>query len=349
VGRDITDTKIAEQDLLRSEERYRITAEATGQLVYDHDRRTGKISWQGAVAVVTGYTPEEFQSVGLAQWEAMLHPDDRARVLADLQSSVAARSPFRAEYRFRQKNGTYIDIFENGIFLGSPDGGPTRMLGTMTDISARKQVELQVAASLKEKEVLLKEIHHRVKNNLQVISSLLSLQSSSTTDPHAQEQMRESQNRIRSMALVHERLYQSENLARINFEDYVRSLGAFLFRSYNVQGIRFLYKIDQCTLSVDSAIPCGLIINELVSNSLKYAFKDRTDGEIEIGFVIVKKTMAVLSVRDNGTGFPRDLDFRTTQTLGLQLVNTLTAQINGTIGLVRDRGTTFSITMPLEP
>ena len=118
------------------------------------------------------------------------------------------------------------------------------MLGTMTNISARKQVELQIAASLKEKEVLLKEIHHRVKNNLQVISSLLSLQSSATTDPHAQEQLRESQNRIRSMALIHERLYQSENLARINFEEYVRSLGAFLFRSYNVQGIRFLYTID---------------------------------------------------------------------------------------------------------
>jgi PAS domain S-box-containing protein len=348
VGHDITDTKIAEQDLQRSEERYRIMAEATGQLVYEYNMRTGVISWQGAVTAVTGYTPDEFQSVDIARWEELLHPDDRERVVAELRNAKAAKTPFHTEYRLRQKGGTYLNISENGVFVGATGAVPVCLIGTVTDISARKQVELQVAASLKEKEVLLKEIHHRVKNNLQVISSLLSLQSNAATDPHAQEQLRESQNRIRSMALIHERLYQSENLARINFEDYVRSLGAFLFRSYNVQGIRFLYKIDQCTLPVDSAIPCGLIINELVSNSLKYAFKGRTEGEIEIGFVIVRKTVAVLSIRDNGIGFPRDLDFRTTQTLGMQLVNTLTAQINGTIGLVRDRGTTFSITMPLE-
>ena len=347
VGRDVTDTKVAEHDLARSEERYRITAEVTGQLIYDYDMRTGAISWQGAVTAVTGFTPEEFQTVDINRWGQMIHPEDRERVEAVLETVSAEHSPFQIEYRFLQKNGGYADIYDSGVFLG-PEGPPERMLGTMTDITARKQTEHQIAASLKEKEVLLKEIHHRVKNNLQVISSLLSLQSSATSDPNAQEQLRESQNRIRSMALIHERLYQSENLARINFEEYVRNLGAYLFRSYNVQGIRFLYTIDACTLSVDSAIPCGLIINELVSNSLKYAFKGRSEGEIEIGFAIVKKTMAVLSVRDNGIGFPPDVDFRSTKTLGLQLVNTLAAQINGTIGLIRDRGTTFSITLPLE-
>ncbi|CAG0999292.1 partial putative sensor histidine kinase pdtaS, partial [Anaerolineae bacterium] len=208
--------------------------------------------------------------------------------------------------------------------------------------------ELQIAASLTEKEILLKEIHHRVKNNLQVISSLLSLQSAATTDDHAREQLRESQNRIRSMALIHERIYQSENLAHVNFGEYVRSLVSFLFRSYSVPNIRVIYSIDQCCLPVNIAIPCGLVINELVSNALKYAFKERTGGEIEIGFELVEEHRGVLMVRDDGVGFPPDLDYRATPTLGMQLVNTLTAQIEGTLGLIRDRGTTFTITMPLE-
>ncbi|MBK7258545.1 MAG: PAS domain S-box protein [Ignavibacteriae bacterium] len=348
IGRDITDTKIAEHDLLRSEERYRITAEATGQLVYDLDLRTGVISWQGAIQAVTGFTPEEFSAVDSQRWWGLVHPDDRAKTEDTYRATVSGGAPFLAEFRLRRKNGEYIDISGNGILLMTQANAPERMLGTLTNISARKQVEMQIAASLKEKEVLLKEIHHRVKNNLQVISSLLSLQSGATTDTHAREQLRESQNRIRSMAFIHERLYQSENLAHVNFGEYVRSLVAFLFRSYNVPNIHVIYSIDQCNLPVNTAIPCGLVINELVSNALKYAFKDRTGGEIEIGFSLLEGKRGVLMVRDDGVGFPHDLDFRATQTLGMQLVNTLTAQIDGSLGLIRDRGTTFTITMPLE-
>ncbi len=348
IGRDITDAKIAEHDLLRSEERYRITAEATGQLVYDLDLRAGTISWQGAVLAVTGFTPEEFRSVTPQRWQELLHPDDRAKVATAFQSVTAGRSQVQLEFRMQKKDGDYVDLSGNGIVRMSDDGKPERLLGTLTDISARKQVELQIAASLKEKEILLKEIHHRVKNNLQVISSLLSLQSAATTDDHAREQLRESQNRIRSMALIHERIYQSENLAHVNFGEYVRSLVSFLFRSYSVPNIRVIYSIDQCCLPVNIAIPCGLVINELVSNALKYAFKERTGGEIEIGFELVEEHRGVLMVRDDGVGFPPDLDYRATPTLGMQLVNTLTAQIEGTLGLIRDRGTTFTITMPLE-
>jgi two-component sensor histidine kinase len=123
---------------------------------------------------------------------------------------------------------------------------------------------------------------------------------------------------------------------------------AFLYRSYNVAGIQITYAIEQGGLPVNTAIPCGLIINELVSNALKYAFQGRTTGEIEIGFTLQQGERGVLTVRDDGVGFPQSLDFRDTGSLGLQLVNTLTAQINGTIGLIRDRGTTFTITMPLE-
>lgn len=348
VGRDITDRKDAERELARSEERYRIVAESTGQLVYDYDVAHGTILWSGAITLVTGYAPAEFERFGIREWEESIHPEDRQAALDAMEKAASLNFRYAFEYRFRRKDGSYVDIFDNGLFIADASGGAERMLGTMTDISERKRADLRLAASLHEKEILLKEIHHRVKNNLQVISSLLSLQSAATKDDRTQEQLRESQNRVRSMALIHERLYQSADLARIDFGEYVRSLTAFLFRSYDVHGITVQYHLDHVNLPVNTAIPCGLIINELVSNALKYAFAGRTGGEIEISITVIRGRSAVLSVRDNGIGFPADLDFRRTQTLGLQLVNTLTMQINGTIGLIRDRGTTFSITLPLE-
>jgi PAS domain S-box-containing protein len=347
-ARHASELREREHDLKNSEERYRIIAEATGQLVYELDVPTGEIAWQGAIAEVTGYSPEEFLSVDRSRLAELIHPDDQARVHTAMSHGQAAHEQVQIEFRLRKKDGDYVAIYDNGIFLAGTGTDPDRKLGTMTDITARKEVEEQIAASLKEKEVLLKEIHHRVKNNLQVISSLLSLQSGAATDVRAQEQLRESQTRIRSMAFIHERLYQSENLARVNFGEYVRSLGAFLFRTYNVHGVHLRYSIQPCNLPVNTAIPCGLVITELVSNALKYAFVGRDGGEVEIGLAVLEDNRVVLTVRDDGVGFPRDLDFRSTKSLGLQLVNTLTTQINGTIGLIRDRGTTFTITMPPE-
>jgi PAS domain S-box-containing protein len=347
-ARHAKELRTREHDLKVSEERYRIIAEATGQMVYELDTPTGRISWQGAIEAVTGYSPEELPAVDRPQLSELIHPDDRMRVRSAMDRGQAAHEQVQIEFRLRKKNGDYAEIYDNGVFLAGTGNDPERKLGTLTDITARKAFEQQITASLKEKEVLLKEIHHRVKNNLQVISSLLSLQSGAAADPRAQEQLRESQTRIRSMAFIHERLYQSENLARVNFGEYVRSLVAFLFRTYNVSGVRFRYAIQPCTLPVNTAIPCGLVLNELVSNALKYAFAGRDGGEIEIGLAVLEDNRVVLTVRDDGVGFPRDLDFRATKSLGLQLVNTLTTQINGTIGLIRDRGTTFTITMPPE-
>ncbi|MCC6397665.1 MAG: PAS domain-containing protein [Bacteroidetes bacterium] len=348
VGRDITERKRAERELINSEERYRIVAEQTGQLVYDYDVSSGSIAWYGAITDVTGYSTEEFQSVSIGRWEEMIHPEDREHATQVLDQAMVSRSRYEIEYRFRRKDGSYIDVFDNGVFLVGPSGTVDRMLGTMTDITARKQNEALVATSLKEKEVLLKEIHHRVKNNLQVISSLLNLQSGAVSDQRALEQLRESQHRIRSMALIHERLYQSRNLASIEFDEYVKSLCSYLIRSYNPQCVRLEINIGRISLPINAAIPCGLIINELVSNALKYAFKGGNEGTIDVGMELTADKKAILTVRDTGVGFPAGLDFRQTQTLGMQLVNTLTAQINGTIALNRNGGTTFSITFPLE-
>ena len=216
------------------------------------------------------------------------------------------------------------------------------------EIAERRKVEAQMKSSLQEKEVLLKEIHHRVKNNLQIISSLLSLQSGNIKSENPASMFRESQDRIRSMALIHEKLYQARDISRVDFAEYVRSLTAYLSRSYMPgHGVKIVIAIEGIYLDIDKAIPCGLIINELVSNSLKYAFPDGRKGEIRIGLEHSNKVYT-LTVGDNGAGLPPGLDFRNTTSLGLQLVNTLVGQLEGTIGLADGSGTRFRITIPDE-
>ncbi|MBD1936981.1 PAS domain S-box protein [Microcoleus sp. FACHB-68] len=213
------------------------------------------------------------------------------------------------------------------------------------DITERQQAQEQLKASLKEKEVLLKEIHHRVKNNLQIISSLLKLQSSYLKDPEAQALFKDSYNRVRSMALIHEKLYRSSDLAKIDLADYIRNLLGNLFSSYGIssQAIELKLKVDNISLDVDTAIPCGLIINELVSNSIKYAFTSDLGGKICVEFSLNKANDYILLVSDNGVGLPSDFDLEQTDSLGLQLVFNLAEQLGGTINLKTDRGTEFQI------
>ena len=211
------------------------------------------------------------------------------------------------------------------------------------EASERRKAEGHMMASLHEKEVLLKEVHHRVKNNLQIISSLLNLQSVNMNRETAAA-FNESQNRIKSMALIHEQLYQSTDLSRINFAEYVRSLTAHLSRSY-VTGpnVSIVLDIDEVSLDIDTAGPCGLIINELVTNSLKYAFRSGRKGAISI--MLKRSGDAVrLIVMDDGEGMPPMINFRETSSLGLQLVNVLVGQIEGIIELDSTAGTKFTIT-----
>ena len=206
----------------------------------------------------------------------------------------------------------------------------------------------RIQASLREKEVLLKEVHHRVKNNLQIVSSLLSLQSRFIEDEQMLEVFNESQNRLRSMVLIHERLYQSEDLARVDFAEYVAQLAADLFRSYQVDPgrIRLEVDIDSILLEVDMAVPCGLIVNELVNNALKYAFPSQREGRICICVHRSAGGEFTLTIRDNGVGLSAEVDFFHTETLGLQLVNTLVKQLNGRLEVDCSDGTGIEITFP---
>jgi two-component sensor histidine kinase len=208
----------------------------------------------------------------------------------------------------------------------------------------RKHAEDQIIASLKEKEVLLKEIHHRVKNNMQIISSLLKIQETKLKDQSIIKAFQESQNRIRSMAMIHEKLYKSEDLARIDIGKYIKSLATDLFWTYNISPdtITLKIRVKNVFLDINLAIPCGLIINELVSNSLKYAFPDGRKGEIVIDFKYKNKKY-YLTVSDNGVGFPKKVDFENMESLGLQLVNLLSKRIGGDIKLNFIGGTSVQV------
>lgn len=223
--------------------------------------------------------------------------------------------------------------------------GKRLLFSIVRDITERKRAEERLSAALAEKVVLLQEVHHRVKNNLQIICSLLDLQSESITDKRSRNCFRECQDRIRSMALIHARLYESADFSSIDFVEYIRELSLKLFDSYKVDSGRISLNVvaEGVSMGIERAIPWGLIVNELVSNALKHAFPDNRSGEISIRICLDDDDWITLIVADTGIGLPTGLDFKNTGTLGLQLVNMLTLQLNGHISMEGTKGTAFKI------
>jgi PAS domain S-box-containing protein len=241
-------------------------------------------------------------------------------------------------------------ILNSALPLRNARGEIIKAIAVNQDITERIAFEERLKTSLREKEVLLKEVHHRVKNNMQIISSLLRLQSDQVSHPEVQGVFQGSQNRIRSMALVHEMLYQSPDLASISFGAYLKNLVNGLFRSFRVDThqIAFTLEAVDLPLGIDLALSCGLIINELVSNSLKHAFPENRRGEVSISARQVAPEELLLVVRDTGVGLPPDLDIRKTSSLGLRLVTLLVGQINGSVELDSAPGATFVIRFPVK-
>jgi PAS domain S-box-containing protein len=313
---------------------------------WDWNLQTGKITCSDNLERLYGLlpTPDEATRETLI---ARVHPEDRDLVYQTSQRSFESSPDSTIEFRVIWPDGSIHWLESKCQVFYDDRGKPVRQIGIGLDICDRKQAETQIKASLREKEVLLQEIHHRVKNNLQVISSLLDLQSLSIDEPATQELFRESQNRIRSMALVHEKLYQSKDCARINFAEYIENLINYLFRAYGVSDRDIALKLEidnKVSVNIDTAIPCGLIINELVSNALKHAFPDGKIGQIGIALHSDESHHFSLMVRDNGKGLPTNFEFKSIKSLGLQLVNVLANQLKGKVELDRRVGTEFRIT-----
>ncbi len=344
--RDITERKWSEKALIATQARLKYLLLSNPSVIYTcHPNRNRSCTFVSEnVNQQLGY--EVWQYLKDSHfWSERIHPDDLSVVLEHV-SQLFEVEQLTCEYRFLHRDGSYRWLRDGMKLLRDRQGQPVEIIGSVVDITDRKWAEEQIHASLEEKEVLLKEIHHRVKNNLQVISSLLKLQAGYIRDERILEVFKESQNRVRAMALIHEKLYQSDDLAKTNFAEYIRSLASDLFRSYSVNSrvIKLNLNVEDVRLSIDTAIPCGLIINELISNSLKYAFSAGQAGEINIHLLSEAEDCYTLIVQDNGSGFPTELNFRNTKSLGLQLVCSLTKQLHGTINLDCDRGVEFKIT-----
>jgi len=272
-------------------------------------------------------------------------PEERAGAQELLERD---RAPVRCEIRLRRYNGEIIWGRDTVRAVRDRDGRLLYYEGVLEDITENKSATEAIKRSLAEKETLLREVHHRVKNNLQVVSSLLRLQSETIRDPRTRLAFEDSRNRVSSMALVHEKLYQSRDLASVNLREYVRDLVAHLCRSYagNSQRIRLLIHVEDVALGADEAIPCGLILNELVSNSLKHAFPGERKGALRVELAKLDAAMVALTVSDDGVGLPAGFGFEHAETLGLQLVKTLTEQLGGTVEVRCEAGTEFRVRFP---
>jgi PAS domain S-box-containing protein len=312
----------------------------------DHDGRV--VSWNTGAERLLGWTEEDI--LGQSSFVVFV-PEDIAKGdhLRELEKAAAEGRAENERWHQRQDGSRF---WGSGIMTGiRDDAGALIGFGKiMRDRTAQRQLEEELRASLQEKEVLLREIHHRVKNNLQVISSVLSLQSETVGEGKALAVFQDAQARIHSTALIHEILHQSSNLAEVNLAAYTRRLAEELLRSYQVEPerLRLVMETDEVWLSAEKAMPCGLILNELIANCVKHAFPDNRSGTIRVTLRAEAESQVTLSVADGGVGFPPELDFRHTESLGLQLICLLTEQLAGTITLDRSEGTLFTIRFAVE-
>jgi len=342
IVRDITERKQSEEALRESEKKFRSLVENANDAIYiiTHE---GFQYINSAFEQLTGYTSKEVCKKTFNFW-SIIHPDDVKMIREREEARREGKEvPSRYEFRILAKDGLTKIVEPATVNIG--EKGETKVMGILRDVTERKHAEERLKASLREKEVLLREIHHRVKNNMQIISSLLRLQTRLIKDGRMVEMFKESQNRIRSMALIHEKLYQTEDLSRVNFAEYIRSLMVHLFHTYRINPniVKMNTEVEDIYLDINRAIPCGLVINELVSNALKHAFPNSKRGEIHIKLYSNKQNKTKLTVSDNGVGLPENINIHEPETLGLQLVNDLVKQVEGKIRLERTKGTTFHI------
>lgn len=291
---------------------------------------------------VFGYSREQLINNNIDEFTFFANRADQGIVYQHMLADGVVRN---LECVIKTKTGEPQTVITSAAFI-NVDNVPCVLI-TGNNITERRKIEEQIRISLKEKEILLREVYHRVKNNMQMVSSLLSLQASQVEDPTVLKLLNESQRRVKTMALIHERLYRSENLAQINFATYVPELVNNLMQLYIDANdkIHVTLDVSDLELDLDTAVPCGLIINELVSNALKYAFPQHT-GEITLRFFLDEFGYYCLIVKDNGIGIPADFDPQSTTSLGMQLIYGLSAQIGGEIQLDRQGGSEFKILFP---
>lgn len=350
IANDITDSKIYEQKLLNQTGKLSAIFDSSHHYIWTIDRHEKLTSFnKNYYDLVTAlYNTKPF--LGLVLNRGVLANDREYTELLQFHYDKAfsgLATSFEIETRDKDNINVYLEIFLNPIFENDK---VVEVSGIAHNTTEKKHVQQRMEQSLKEKEVLLREVHHRVKNNMQVISSILNLQSSYVSDEYALTLLKESQNRIKTMAYIHESLYQNKSFTSVNFSEYVHTLVKNIVQSYSYSNekITLDLNIQEMSLSLDSSIPAGLIINELITNAIKHAFPGQKKGRISFS-LRSENNLVILELKDDGVGFAQGLDFENSHTLGLQLVNTLIEQIEGELKFTseKDKGTKVLVTFKM--
>lgn len=333
-----------EESLRQSEEKYRLLFETLIDIYYRIDRKGKIVMISPSIAKIAGYLPDEVMGTNAVDY--YLDPQDSEKSL-----NLILRNGFinNFEARVKRKDGTFIWASFNARVIRNASGRSIGFEGIIRDITERRRADDAVKAALQEKDVLLREIHHRVKNNMQVINSLLNLQARRIESNALRQMLLESQQRITTMAMIHETLYGSANLSRIDLSAYIKNLIFYLSGIFNrLTEIEVIQEIDPVELGIDEAVPCGLIINELVTNAFRHAFPDGRKGTVRIRAHLPNSGEMMIEVTDDGVGLPEDMDLSNFASLGLKLAKGLAEhQLKGSMTIASRGGTAFILRWPL--
>ena len=349
--------KVAESTLRESERELRLLANAMPPIVWSARPDGCRSYYNQRWYDFSGFPPG---AAGDEGWRAICHPDDLRSSLEVWRAAVESGTAYETQYRLLdRRTGSYRWHLDRALPIRDEQGAISKWIGTCTDINDRKEAEMvleesvrertrQLEAALSEKTVLLKEVHHRVKNNLTVIASLLERHAEATNDPRVIASLHDSQRRVHCMALVHEHLYATDKLDRVDFANYIHQLADELYESLvPVSGsVHLSVEAESREIGVHQAIPCGLILNELLSNAFKYGFPEGRSGEVQVQFHAIGGGYLSLVVHDNGVGIADGFEWRKAKSLGLQIVQILTKQLGGTIEMRRESGARFELVFP---
>lgn len=348
--RDISDLN---RQLAESESKFKKVLEYSRDVIYQLDFDSGDYQYMSPyVEKMLGYPPEMFLEGGRQFILDRIHPKDLERLEQELEemSGKGVESHFASEteFRIKTKNGRYIWVNNQRSLVRDENGEAVAIVGSVRDISERKKHEVEIKKSLREKQTLLEEIHHRVKNNLAVISSLLELQKQDSNES-TREALEDTQSRIQSIARIHEKLYQTDTFSDIDIQQYLEEFIEIVAQTFNSsqKNITIIKEIQSFNLDIIKALPLGLIMNELLNNAFKHGFSDRQKGKIKVTMK-EEAGRCLFSVADTGTPLPGEFSLEDSRTLGMTLVRTLTNQLEGEINISQNRWKKFEITFPLS-
>jgi PAS domain S-box-containing protein len=341
VLQDITEQKTIEVAYKDANRRLASIIEGTHVGTWEWNIQTGDTVFNPIWAEMVGYSLEELTPVSIHTWDSLIHPDDHQQASELLDKHFKRELPYyQSEIRMRHKDGHWVWVLDRGkVITWTEDGKPLMMYGTHTDITDNKLAEEKIKSLLAERELTLKEVHHRIKNNMNTIASLLSLQAQTLKEPLAIVALEDAKSRVKSMMLLYDKLFQESESGVISLAKYIPSLIDEIIGNFaNSRMVKVTTEIQDLEMDAKTLQPLGIILNELVTNVMKYAFPDRNSGTIQVSAKLIGSTVQI-SVQDDGIGIPEHMDFDKSTGFGLQLVEALTLQLKGSIRIQRNKGT----------